>query len=56
MIRSAMFIGLAILISSIPGCDALSERLGFEQPEVVSVSPERFASGVPADTSVRIVF
>jgi hypothetical protein len=56
MIRTAIFIGLVIFISSTPGCDALSERLGFEQPEVVSVNPERFESGVPAGTSVRIVF
>lgn len=56
MIRTAMFIGLAVLISSIACCDTISESLGFSQPEVVSVNPERFASGVPAGTSVRIVF
>ncbi len=56
MIRTAIIIGLVILTSSMPGCDALSERMGFSQPEVVSITPERFESGVLADTQVRIAF
>ena len=56
MMRGLSFILIAVMLASHIGCDTLSEHLGFEQPEVVSVNPERFASGVPAGTSVRIVF
>ncbi len=55
MICGALFISF-ICAAIFIRCDNLEERLGFDRPEVVSVSPARFAEGVPADTAVRIVF
>lgn len=37
-------------------CSAIAERLDFSQPEIESVSPENFATGVANDITVRVSF
>jgi hypothetical protein len=47
---------LLILTLTITGCDAISEKLGFSQPEIVSVYPGRFMSGVSPDVEIIVEF
>ncbi len=47
---------IVFITCSLPGCDFVSDKLGFDQPEIKSVSPSNGATNVNTDTVIEVVF